>query len=122
MPSETEITSLIMTDHALRRAQTRGVPMRIVEAICANADRSPFVGSGCRSLMVSHRQLDRLQDSIPAADLERMEGVILVIDPNTKTVITVLHAHSPNARRYRRQCDGRRYGRRRRRMHRRSTH
>jgi hypothetical protein len=39
-------TSPILTDHARERAQVRGVPIRIVEAIYANADRSPFVGSG----------------------------------------------------------------------------
>ena len=65
------ITPPILTDHARKRAQARGVPMRILEAIYSNADRSPFVGSGCRSLMVSRRQLARLDGSIPAADRER---------------------------------------------------
>ena len=101
--------SPILTDHARERAQVRGVPIRIVEAIYANADRSPFVGSGRRSLMVSRRQLDRLADSIPAADRERMDGVVLVVNPRSNVIITVLHAHSPNGRRYRRQRDGRRY-------------
>jgi len=107
----------ILTDHARERAQVRGVPIRIVEAIYANADRSPFVGSGRRSLMVSRRQLDRLADSIPAADRERMDGVVLVVNPKTNVIITVLHAHSPNGRRYRRQRDGRRYRPRRPRFH-----
>jgi hypothetical protein len=51
------VTSPILTDHARKRAQTRGIPMRILEAIYANADRTPFVGSGCRSLMVSRQHL-----------------------------------------------------------------
>jgi hypothetical protein len=47
-----------------------------------------------------------------------MDGVVLVIDPKSNAIITVLHAHSPNGRRYRRQRDGRRYRpRRRRRLH-----
>lgn len=109
---------LVLTDHARERAQMRGVPMRIVQAIYANADKSPFVGSGCRSLMVSRRALDRLADRIPAGDRERMDGVVLVIDPKDNAIITVLHAHSPAGRRYRRQRDGRRYRpRRRRRAH-----
>jgi hypothetical protein len=78
-----------LTDHARKRAQSRGVSMQIVEAIYAYADRSPFVGSGCRSLMVSRRELDRLADSIPAADRERMNGVVLVIDPES----TVRRSH-----------------------------
>jgi hypothetical protein len=111
------VTSLILTDHARERAQARGVSMRIVEAIYANADLSPFVGSGCRSLMVSRRQLVRLAGSIPAADRERMNGVVLVVDPTSNAVITVLHAHGLSGRRYRRQRDGRPYRPRRRRLH-----
>jgi hypothetical protein len=104
---------LILTHHARERAQVRGVSMRTLQAIFAYADRSPFVGSGCRSLMVSRRQLARLADAVPAADRERMDGVVLVVDPECSTIITVLHAHSPNGRRYRRQRDGRRYRARR---------
>src|SRR6516164_8851365 len=93
------VTAPILTDHARKRAQARGVPIRILEAIYSNADRSPFVGSGRRSLMVSRRQLARLDGNIPAADRERMDGVVLVIDPKSNAIITVLHAHSPNGRR-----------------------
>jgi hypothetical protein len=106
-----------MTDHARERAQMRGVPMRIVEAVYAHADRSPYVGDGCRSLMVSRRRLDRLAESIAAGDRERMVGVVLVVDPRSNVIITVLHGHSPNGQRYRRHRDGRRYRPRRRRPH-----
>jgi hypothetical protein len=44
-----------------------------------------------------------------------MDGVVLVVDPGCNAIITVLHAHSPSGRRYRRQRDGRRYRPRRRR-------
>ena len=97
------VPPLMLTNHARERAQARGVSMRIVEAIYANAYLCPFVGNGCQSLMVSRRKLDRLADSIPAADRERMKGVVLVVDPNSNAMITVLHALSPNGRRYRRQ-------------------
>ena len=63
--------------------------------------------------MVSRRRLARLAASIPAADRERMNGVALVVDPKSNAIITVLHAHSPSGRRYRRQRDGRRYRARR---------
>jgi hypothetical protein len=71
--SATEIP-LILTNHARKRAQSRGLSIRILEAIYFNADRTPFVGSGRRSLMVSRRQLARLVGSIPAADRERMSS------------------------------------------------
>ena len=61
--------------------------MRILEAFYSNADRSPFVGSGYRSFMVSRRQLARLDGSIPAADRERMDCVVLVIDPKSNAII-----------------------------------
>ena len=83
------VTPLVLTDHARKRAQSRGVSLRTLEAIYASADRSPFVGGGCRSLMVSRQQLGRLADSIPPAVRERMEGVVLVVDPNSNAIITV---------------------------------
>jgi hypothetical protein len=83
--------------------------MRIVTAVYAYADRRPFVGGGCRSLMVSRRQLGRLAGRIAPADRERMDSVALIIDPNTTAIITVLHADGPHGRRYRRQREGRRY-------------
>jgi hypothetical protein len=102
------VTPLILTDHARKRVQSRGISIRILEVVYVNAHRSPFVGSVCRSLTVSRRRPARLADSIPAADRERMVGVVLVVDPKSNEIITVLHGHSPSGRRYRRQCDGRR--------------
>jgi hypothetical protein len=110
-------TTLELTQHARARAQTRGIPLRIVYAIYANADRRTFVGDGRRSLMVSRRQLDRLANAISPADRERMEGVILVIDQQRKTVITVLHGDRSRGQYYRRQFYGRRYRYRPRRPH-----
>jgi hypothetical protein len=109
-----ESASPIMTGHARRRAQARGIPMRILDAIYANADRTPFVGDGRRSLMVSRRRLARLSSAIPAADRERMAGVALVVDAGTGVVITVLHVHGLHGRRYRRHLGRRRYHARRR--------
>jgi hypothetical protein len=112
-----EDASAIMTDHARERARARGIPLRIVRAIFANADRSPFVGEGRRSLMVSRRKLDRLSESISAGDRERMDGVVLVVDSVSQVIVTVLHADGRKGRRYRRQWDGGIYRPRRRRLH-----
>jgi hypothetical protein len=109
-----ENASPIMTSHARRRAQARGVPMRILEAIYAHADRNPFVGDGRRSLMVSRRRLARLSGAIPAADRERMAGVALVVDAGSRVVITVLHVHGHRGRHYRRHLGRRRCHARRR--------
>jgi hypothetical protein len=106
-----ENASPVLTNHARQRAQNRGIPLKIIDAIYANADRSPFVGEGRRSLMVSRRQLNRLARIIPAAERERMDGIILVVDAKGQVIITVLHAHGQNGRHYRRQHHGRYYGR-----------
>lgn len=109
--------SLVWTDHARKCAQSRGVSVRIVEKIRVSADRSPFVGGGCRSFFVSRRKLARLDDQTPATDRERMDGVVLVIDPSTNAVITVLHPHRRDASRYWRGHVGRRYRPRRQQCH-----
>lgn len=106
---ETAKTPLNWTDHALKRAQSRGVSIRIAEAVCRNADRYPYVGGGCRSFFVTRQQLARLADRVPAVDRERMDGVVLIMDPNTNTVISVLHPDSRCTRRYWRGRTGRRF-------------
>lgn len=98
---------LVFTRHAERRAKARGVPWRIVSAICANADRRSHVGGGCLSLMVSKSELEALACLIPAEDRERMKGIAVVVDPATETVVTVLHMRGRRGSRYRRQRSGR---------------
>jgi hypothetical protein len=94
---------LFLTRHAERRAKERGLPWRIVSAICANSDRQTPVGGGCVSLMVSRSELQDLAGSISADDRERMQGVAVVVDAETETVVTVLHVNRRNGSRYRRQ-------------------
>jgi hypothetical protein len=94
---------LVLTKHAERRAKERGLPWRIISAICANSDRQTPVGGGCVSLMVSRSELQDLAGSIPADDRERMQGVAVVVDADTEAVVTVLHVNRRNGSRYRRQ-------------------
>jgi hypothetical protein len=89
--------------HARLRAQTRGIPQHIIDAILVHADRRCFVGQGRRALMVSRRRLDGLAGVIPAADRERMKGVMLITSRFGTAIITVLHAHGRRGRRYRRR-------------------
>lgn len=103
-PSE---KSLVLTRHAELRAKERGLPWRIISAICANSDQQTPVGSGCVSLMVSRSELQDLAGSIPAGDRERMQGVAVVVDAATETIVTVLHVNHRNGSRYRRHCSRR---------------
>jgi hypothetical protein len=99
-----------LSRHARVRAQARGIPLHIINAILAYAGRPRFVGEGRRALMVSRRRLDALADAIPAADRERMEGVILVINRTAEVIVTVLHAYSSRGRRYRQHSRRRSHG------------
>jgi hypothetical protein len=99
-----------LSRHARARAQARGIPLQIVNAILAHADRRRFIAGGRRALMVSRRRLDALADVIPAADRERMEGVILVTSRAGEAIVTVLHADGSRGRRYRRHNRGRSHG------------
>ena len=92
-----------LSHHARVRAQARGVPLRIINAIFTYADRGRFVGGGRRSLIVSRRRLGRLADTIPASDRERMEGVTLIISRIGTVIITVFHACRSRGGHYRRR-------------------
>lgn len=114
---QTGDTSPVLTHHARQQAQSRGIPVHIVEAIYSNADRGAFVGSGCRSLMISRKRINRLSETLSPADRERMDGVVLVVDHASEVVVTVLHSHGPKSQRYRRQWYGHPHRRTRRRPH-----
>jgi hypothetical protein len=106
-----------LSRHARVRAQARGIPLHVIEAILAHADRRCFIDGGRRALMVSRRHLDGLAEAVPAAARERMEGIILVINRTGEVIVTVLHAYSPRGRHYRRHGRGRRHGSPSRRKH-----
>jgi hypothetical protein len=96
------------TLHALQQAQLRGIPIHIVQTIYATADRSVFVGSGCQSLMVSRKHLEHLREVVAPSDLERMDGVVLVVDRERRVIITIFHSYGQKGQRYRRQWKGNR--------------
>ena len=96
----------VLTNHARCQAQVRGIPLHVIESIYRHADSGAFVGSGCRSLMVSKRRIGELAGVICLGERERMAGVILVIDHEANVVITVMHSYGSKSQRYRRQRHG----------------
>jgi hypothetical protein len=94
---------LRMTDHALSRSQQRGISARTITTVIDYADIRPWVGSGCRSHMISRRRLSELPNEVLSpSEKEKVAGVAVVIDPADRVVVTVLHADSRCAARYRR--------------------
>jgi hypothetical protein len=68
------------------------------------------------SWRVANSLLDWLAE-FQATDRDRMDGAVLVVDPRSCAIITVLQARSPKGRRHRRQRNGRPDSPRRRRSH-----
>lgn len=93
-----------MTQHAAVRANQRGAPHAVIEALLTHADVEIFVGGGCSALRLSRQTLqDReLRDRL-GAQVDRLAGLALICDNGTGKIITVLHdGGSAAGRRYRR--------------------
>ncbi len=95
--------SLDLSCHAAVRSQARGVPLDLVEAILDYADRTVPVGGGCESLSISRKGLGRIPSHImPPAARDRLANLAVIVDGSSERVVTVMHMHGRQARRYRR--------------------
>jgi hypothetical protein len=80
-----------LSNHASTRMQQRGVNPRSVEFVLDNADKSEFVGSGCREQWISRRRLSRLRRRGADGNLiERAAGVSIIISSDDM-IVTVFH-------------------------------
>lgn len=91
--------------HACRRAQQRGVPTHLVEAILIHHDAEHMAGSGCRVLRVSRQALSGgAAAEVSSQDRGRLARIALVYSDETDCVVTVLRDRAGRSgRRYRRQ-------------------
>jgi hypothetical protein len=96
--------ALALSRHAASRANQRGVPGRLIDALVANADLEHPVGGGCTVLRISRERLegrDLRRTLGPACD--RLRTLALVWSEQTSEVVTVLHDRGgAQGRRYRR--------------------
>jgi hypothetical protein len=98
----------IMTLHAAVRAQQRGLKRLAVELAVGLHDRVVAVGNGHEAWSVSRGRCAVLRDAgLPASVVERLSRTILIVEPLTGTVITVINGHADADRRYRRGEQGR---------------
>ena len=85
------VGNIELSNHASARMQQRGVNPRSVEFVLDNADKSEFVGSGCREQWISRRRLSSLRRRGADGNLiERAAGVSIVIS-NDDMIVTVFH-------------------------------
>ncbi len=103
------IGTVIISPHAASRAQQRGLKRQAVELVIGLHDRAVAVGNGREAWSVSCQRCKALRSAgLPAAVIERLERIILVVEPLTATVVTVINGHDDAERRYRRGEQGRR--------------
>ena len=93
----------IITHHAWRRIQQRGIPLSLVENILDHHDRDGAVGDDCRVLRVSRnaaRNFAATGGDRQTAD--RLPDIAVVWSDRTGQVVTVIHdGGTRRARRYR---------------------
>jgi hypothetical protein len=83
--------SLELSNHASVRMQQRGVNPRALGFILENADKSEFVGSGCREQWISRRRLTALRRTHTDRRLiERSSGVAVVVSEDG-VIVTIYH-------------------------------
>lgn len=95
---------VIFSDHAVRRAQQRGIRPGVVDFVLGNADRDLEAGNGCRAYRISRRgvaELIRKGDKV--WEVERATDVIVIVREDGGEVVTVMHDQNAEGRRYRRQ-------------------
>lgn len=92
VPSPARI-AVMFSPHSLQQAQRRGISTRSLSLVLTHHDRSQKVPGLCRALWVSpKRRKSLVQSGVPAADVDRLAGVRLIISLRDDEVVTVEHA------------------------------
>jgi hypothetical protein len=80
------------TSHALLQARRRGISFRSLELVLVHHDRSQKVPGLGRALWVSpKRRKSLVKSGLPAAEVDRLAGVRLIVGIRTDAVYTVEH-------------------------------
>ncbi|NQU58433.1 MAG: hypothetical protein HQ513_14465 [Rhodospirillales bacterium] len=90
------------SNHAEVRAKQRGIRFETIELIASLADRRTRTPGGTVALSISEKAQQRWIDGgLPAADISRARGVVIIADAKTNEIVTVEHSHGKK-RRFRR--------------------
>ncbi|MBL8559791.1 MAG: hypothetical protein JNM47_13785 [Hyphomonadaceae bacterium] len=95
-----DVSQARLTDHAERRATQRSIPRRLQLLILEHADHRTFRPGGLKSALVTRQKLRRLAGKLPLRDLERIEGVAVLYDPASITVVTAFRPEGRLGQRY----------------------
>jgi hypothetical protein len=79
--------------HSLQQARRRGISPVTLALLVEHYDRSRKVPGLCRALWVSRRRRQAMvRSGVPAADVDRLAGVRIIVGLRDDTVRTVEHA------------------------------
>ena len=84
--------SSLLTKHARKQAQRRGISIEAVSLIIEEADIRDWAGNGCRSLQISSKRLIQLiaQGDLEPCLADRVKNVSLV-RASDGAIVTVMH-------------------------------
>jgi len=91
------MSKLVLSRHAMIRAQQRGITAAQIEAILGYADMEASRGNGCASIWISRNELRRLGPRTPEGiSTDRLRG-ITVLQSGDRACITVFRNQTSKA-------------------------
>jgi len=93
-----------MTWHAASRVQQRGIRKETIDLVLYDSDIELHAGEGLMSLQLSRKRLGQLARSgVPATLRESAQGVVLLVDFSTRSVVSAMHGRGRLGKRFSRQ-------------------
>ena len=84
-------TDLILSKHAVRRAQQRGIKLDTLEFAILHGDTLLHAGEGLQSMRISKKHSKKLvRNGEKPSTMEKAKNVVLVFDPASGIIVTVL--------------------------------
>jgi len=88
----------VMSQHATRRCQQRGVPHEVVQLLLDHHDLDREAGSGCRILRISRRRVRSDAAMLEPQLARRLENLAVIWSDDRGQIVTVLRNHGTSRR------------------------
>jgi len=88
------MSTFILTVHAGRRMQQRGIRPRDIDTIIDHADCVQPVRDGCCAYQISRRHLNRYGKSLGGSNIDKLRRTVVILNEFTGEVVTVFNAHT----------------------------
>lgn len=85
--------STVLSLHAQRQAQRRGIGSRTIDLILIHHDRSRKLPGRCRAIWISRKGRERLtRGGYFPSEIDRIAGIQIIIDLRDDVAVTVEHS------------------------------